>query len=162
MYSSNRPRLQTIKENKHDELLSKDWQDFNFPPDFWSKDWGDFDHSQSVLLGRGKNCTTWIVHDRESKAAYVLQSCPGRNYSKQDTKKPWNEVWKLRVKLLDLAYRSNLFIKPHYVFSRKDRIFVCSENHAPGISLEDLIYGVIPMTEHQASAILKQVSGFLD
>ena len=144
MYSNK--RLSTlIEEPLLEELLGKRWEDYNFPPEFLSKNWSSFDHSQSLFLGR--KFVTWVVHERESNKDYILQSCAP------------DATLESRLQLLQLACtRMDLFITPHYLFTRKNRLYVCSENHEPGICLRDLIQGIAPITEAQATAVIKQVS----
>lgn len=138
-------RLTRILEQPHqEELLSKTWEDFSYPPEFLSKKWEDFDHSQTLSLGEWRS--TWIVHERRTLNPYILQSCP-------------EDDWTIsREKLLALAMQDSLFITPRYQFCRPKRIFVCSDIADTGICLADLISCTIPMTESHASSVMKQES----
>ncbi|KAH6666369.1 kinase-like domain-containing protein [Halenospora varia] len=136
-------RLHTIAEHQREELLSKTWQDFSFPHDFFGKKWEDFDHSQILSLGEWRS--TWIIRERATNKPYILQSCEESNWTTY------------RERLLDLAMKHSSFITPRYQFSRWNRVFICSDIAFSGICLADLIGGTIPMTEKHASSIIKQV-----
>ncbi|KAL3421821.1 hypothetical protein PVAG01_05977 [Phlyctema vagabunda] len=107
------------------------------------KSWDDFDHTKTLYLGVQRS--TFLVHQADDYAPFILQTCGQYD---------WTE-W--RGKMIQLARHNAAFTTPRFMFQHENSIYVGSDVEEFGITLADLIACTIPMLEIHASAVLKQV-----